>query len=88
MHDCRTATTRLDSAPEIPHSVAMTLLGHKTDSMFRKYIRRDDKGMTDVAKTLVHVDRDHTAKHENRNKGGHKSVAVSSDLLRGIMKKR
>jgi len=43
MHDFRrTAATRMDSTPGISLSVAMTLLGHKTDIMFRRYIQRHD----------------------------------------------
>jgi integrase len=54
MHDFRrTAATRLDSAPGISRSVAMTLLGHKTDIMFRKYIQRHDERLVEAAKALA-----------------------------------
>ncbi|MGC1812500.1 MAG: tyrosine-type recombinase/integrase [Candidatus Binataceae bacterium] len=54
MHDFRrTAATRLDSAPGISRSVAMTLLGHKTDIMFRRYIQRPDERLIEAAKALA-----------------------------------
>jgi len=54
MHDFRrTAATRLDSTPGISLSVAMTLLGHKTDIMFRKYIQRHDERLVQAAKALI-----------------------------------
>jgi integrase len=54
MHDFRrTAATRLDSTPGISLSVAMTLLGHKTDIMFRKYIQRHDERLVQAAQALV-----------------------------------
>jgi len=41
MHDFRpTAATRMDSTPGISISVAMSLLGHKTDIMFRRYLQK------------------------------------------------
>ena len=49
MHDFRRrAATRLDSAPGISCSVAMTLLGHKTDIMFRRYIQRPDERLIEA----------------------------------------
>ena len=54
MHDFRrTAATRLDSAPAISRSVAMTILGHKTDILFRIYIQRHDERLIEAAKTLA-----------------------------------
>ena len=54
MHDFRrTAATRLDSTPAISRSVAMTLLGHKTDIMFRRYIQRHDEWLVEAAKALA-----------------------------------
>jgi integrase len=54
MHDLRrTAATRLDSTPAISRSVAMTLLGHKTDVMFRRYIQRHDERLVEAAKVLA-----------------------------------
>jgi integrase len=54
MHDLRrTAATRLDSTPTISRSVAMTLLGHKTDIMFRRYIQRHDERLVEAAKVLA-----------------------------------
>jgi integrase len=54
MHDFRrTAATRLDSTPAISRSVAMTLLGHKTDIMFRRYIQRHDERLVEAAKVLA-----------------------------------
>lgn len=53
LHDFRrTAATRLDSTPGISLSVAMTLLGHKTDIMFRRYIQRHDDRLVQAAKVL------------------------------------
>jgi hypothetical protein len=40
-------------APGISRSVAMTLLGHKTDVMFRRYIQRHDERLIEAAKTLA-----------------------------------
>jgi hypothetical protein len=54
MHDFRrTAAARLDSTPAISHSVAMTLLSHKTDIMFRRYIQRHDERLVEAAKALA-----------------------------------
>jgi integrase len=54
MHDFRrTAATRLDSTPGISRTVAMTLLGHKTDIMFRRYIQRDDERLVEAANALA-----------------------------------
>jgi integrase len=54
MHDFRrTAATRLDSTPGISRSVAMTLLGHKTDIMFRRYIQGYDERLIEAAKVLA-----------------------------------
>ena len=53
LHDFRrTAATRLDSTPGISLFVAMTLLGHKTDIMFRRYIQRHDDRLVQAAKVL------------------------------------
>jgi hypothetical protein len=38
----RTAATRMDSTPGISISVAMSLLGHKTELVFRRYIQKND----------------------------------------------
>jgi integrase len=54
MHDFRrTAATRLDSTPGISRTVAMTLLGHKTDIMFQRYIQSYDERLIEAAKTLA-----------------------------------
>ena len=54
MHDFRrTAATRLDSTPAISRSVAMMLLRHKTDIMFRRYIQRHDERLVEAAKALA-----------------------------------
>jgi integrase len=54
MHDFRrTAATRLDSTPGISRSVAMTLLGHKTDIMFRRYIQTHDERLVEAANALA-----------------------------------
>jgi hypothetical protein len=54
MNDFRpTAAPRLDSTPGISRSVAMTLLGHKTDIMFRKYIQTHDERLVEAANALA-----------------------------------
>ena len=54
MHDFRrTAATRMDSTPGISISVAMSLLGHKTDIMFRRYIQKNDDRLVEAATRLV-----------------------------------
>jgi integrase len=54
MHDFRrTAATRLDSTPGISRTVAMILLGHKTDIMFRRYIQSHDARLIEAARTLA-----------------------------------
>jgi integrase len=50
MHDFRrTAATRMDSTPGISPSVAMSLLGHNTDIMFRRYIQKHDDRLVEAA---------------------------------------
>lgn len=76
MHDFRrTAATRLDSTPGISRTVAMTLLGHKTDIMFRKYIQRYDERLIEAAKALADHRLANLANTGNRNSNGHNSVA-------------
>jgi integrase len=54
MHDFRrTAATRMDSTPGISISVAMSLLGHKTDIMFRRYIQKNDERLVEAATRLA-----------------------------------
>ena len=54
MHDFRrTAATRMDSTPGISISVAMSLLGHKTDIMFRRYIQKHDDRLVEAATRLA-----------------------------------
>ena len=54
MHDFRrTAATRMDSTPGISISVAMSLLGHKTDIMFRRYIQKNDDRLVEAATRLA-----------------------------------
>lgn len=54
MHDFRrTAATRMDSTPGISLSVAMQLLGHKTDIIFRKYIQKHDERLVEAAARLT-----------------------------------
>jgi len=43
----------MDSTPGISLSVAMTLLGHKTDIMFRRYIQRHDERPVQAAYALA-----------------------------------
>jgi integrase len=77
MHDFRrTAATRMDSTPGISLSVAMTLLGHKTDIMFRRYIQRHDERLVQVqaAQALAGNRKQPTP---NRNTNGTNSVAVT-----------
>jgi len=53
-HDFRrTAATRMDSTPGISMSVAMTLLGHNTDIMFRRYIQKHDERLIEAAERLA-----------------------------------
>lgn len=47
------APPRRASTPGISLSVAMTLLGHKTDMMFRRYIQRHDERLIEAATTLA-----------------------------------
>jgi integrase len=54
MHDFRrTAATRMDSTPGISLSVAMSLLGHKTDVIFRNYIQRHNDRLVAAATQLA-----------------------------------
>jgi hypothetical protein len=54
MHDFRrTAARRLDSTPGILRSVAITLLGQKTDIMFCRYIQTHDERFVDAANALA-----------------------------------
>jgi hypothetical protein len=39
----------MDSTPGISPSVAMSLLGHKTDIMFRRYIQKHDDRLIEAA---------------------------------------
>ena len=75
MHDFRrTAATRLDSTPGISRSVAMTLLGPKTDIMFRRYIQTHDERLVEAANALAK----HRASEMTngfRRQNGTKSVA-------------
>jgi len=83
MHDFRrTAATRLDSTPGISRSVAMTLLGHKTDIMFRRYIQTGDKRLVQAANALAEH-RSSEMANANRNRNGHKSVAGGSAFTPG-----
>jgi integrase len=62
MHDFRrTAATRLDSTPGISRTVAMALLGHKTDIMFRRYIQSHDERLIEAAKMLAESRKARTA---------------------------
>ena len=75
MHDFRrTAATRLDSTPGISRSVAMTLLGHKTDIMFRRYIQTHDERLVEAANALAKYRASEMA-NGFRRKNGTKSVA-------------
>jgi integrase len=54
MHDFRRrAATRMDSTPGISISVAMSLLGHKTEIMFRRYIQKHDDRLVEAATRLA-----------------------------------
>lgn len=54
MHDFRrTTATRMDSNPNVSLSVAMQLLGHKTDVIFRKYIQKHDERLIAAANSLT-----------------------------------
>jgi hypothetical protein len=43
----------MDSTPGISISVAMSLLGHKTDIMFRRYIQKHDDRLVEAARRLA-----------------------------------
>jgi integrase len=76
MHDFRrTAATRLDSTPGISRSVAMTLLGHKTDIMFRRYIQTHDERLVEAANALARHRSAELAKGRGKQ-NGHKTVAA------------
>jgi hypothetical protein len=55
----------------------MTLLGHKTDIMFGKYIQRFDQRLIEAAKALADHRLANLANTGNRNSNGHNSVAES-----------
>jgi len=81
MHDFRrTAATRLDSTPGVSRTIAMTLLGHKTDIMFRNYIQRHDERLREAAKALAQY-RANAANSKIRNLNGHNSVAEDAALV-------
>jgi integrase len=69
MHDFRrTAATRLDSTPGISRTVAMTLLGHKTEIMFWRYIQSHDERLIEAAKTLAERQQAETTNAKLANK--------------------
>ena len=77
MHDFRrTAATRLDSTPGISLSVAMILLGHRTDIMFRRYIQRHDERLIEAANALADK-----AKSNVGRRTGHRSVNKRPDFV-------
>ena len=39
----------MDSTPGVSISIAMSLLGHKTDIMFRRYIQKHDDRLVEAA---------------------------------------
>ena len=43
----------MDSTPGVSISVAMTLLGHKTDIMFRRYIQKHDDRLDETTTRLA-----------------------------------
>src|SRR5262245_54680990 len=54
MHDFRrTAATRMDSTPGISISVSMNLLGHKNDTMFRRYAQKHGDRLVEAAAHLA-----------------------------------
>jgi hypothetical protein len=55
----------------------MTLLGHKTDIMFRKYIQRHDERLIEAAKVLDEYRTSKLTKGINGIQSGHNSVAVT-----------
>lgn len=67
-HFRRTAATRLDSTPGISRTVAMTLLGDKTDIMFRRYIQSQDARLIEAAKTLAERQQAETTNPKSANK--------------------
>jgi integrase len=80
LHDFRrTAATRLDSTPGISRSVAMALLGHKTDIMFRRYVQTHDRRLIEAANALA---RHRSAEMANGDgdQNGTNSVAVGVEL--------
>jgi SHS2 domain-containing protein len=58
----------------------MTLLGHKTDIMFRRYIQRHDERLREAAKALAEYRSANSAKTDNRNSNGHNSGAAGPIL--------
>ncbi|MGH7923342.1 MAG: tyrosine-type recombinase/integrase [Candidatus Binatus sp.] len=87
MHDFRrTAATRLDSTPGVSRSVAMTLLGHKTDIMFRRYIQTHDERLVDAANALA-AHRASELTNRNQKHNGTKSVAGRSEAARRFAEK-
>jgi len=49
----RTAATRMDSTPGISISVAMSLLGHRNDIMFRRYSQKHGDRLVEAAAHLA-----------------------------------
>ena len=87
MHDFRrTAATRLDSTPGISRAVAMTLLGHKTDIMFRRFIQTHDQRLVDAANMLA-KQRFSEMANSSRYADGTKSVAGEPSFAMPIMTK-
>ena len=58
----------------------MTLLGHKTDIMFRKYIQRQDERLIEAVAALAECRATKLAKGEKRNHNVHKSFAERAVL--------
>ncbi len=83
MHDFRrTAATRLDSTPGISRSVAMTLLGHKTDIMFRRYIQTNDERLIEAANALAKHRAFEMANRFRKQKGTKSGAERPSTALR------